>query len=347
MDRIKKTVLTLAAVCALLVTGCAKKGSSSSVSDSSSASEQSSAADSQSDSSQEQGDSSEPVKNELSDNIKKAAAFFDGENYEYVCKVTGDPHDAQITLIRDGNVCFQSTAYKGGEAFVYCDGKDTYRFDTFTMTYQKEKGKVTLSPSGNLITEAVKKELPATKTRISNFDTEKYKVEEYTYTAPAYITVLDFCFDKTTGELKNYTATYSVEGRDNEVQYREVLKMVSGGAKVKDISAETITRDYTELASLSEEKREELCRKLFIEYNIKNEDLYENGVTLYDLKTIKYTDLAGAVIANAADAQPLKKDKKDDSSEKDSSSDKDSSSVKDSSSDKDENSSKDESSKKD
>lgn len=300
MNNIKKVLIILAAVSAMLVTGCSKSGSSSQEDDTSSVAEYSSVSDLSSDAQDSSADeSSQPKVVEQGEGIKKAAAFFENTNYEYVCKVTGDGMQGTITIVKEGSKFLQTTQYSGGTAYVYCDGKDTYSFDTFTKTYMKQEGKVTTEPSGNLITETVRKKLSPTKTHISDADTQKYAVEEYTYTGPTYITVMDFCFDKASGELRNYTATYSVEGRDNEVQQREVLKMSAGGAKVIGVAAQQIKTEYTDLASLNEMQREGLCKKLISEHDISEEEYFASGINAYDFKKITYPELAELVITNA------------------------------------------------
>ena len=97
-------------------------------------------------------------------------------------------------------------------------------------------GEINDDPTGNLIVQTVKQSLEPTKTHIDPEESKKYDAEEYTYTAGTYITVLDFYFDKTTGELKKYTVTYSIEGRDNQVETREIEKMSAAPVNVPAFS---------------------------------------------------------------------------------------------------------------
>lgn len=296
MNLYKKTLILLAALVFAFTAGCSKKN------DSSAQDQSSDAVSSQSDSSQDDSStqSQAPVKVDQGDKIKAAAGFFENEKYEYICKVTGSGADAVVTLAKNNGVCKQTTDYGFTKSVIYCKGADTFRYDGITKAFVKEIGKITTDPTGNLITETVKKELPPTSTHINAEDAKKYDAEEYTYTGGTYITILDFYFDKKTGMLSKYTVTSSVEGKDDEVETRQVLRMTSKDTADIDFSEIELRNDYTDFSALSETDREQFCKKLFERRGVKEEDLYEAGLTMFDLKKISYDDLSAFMIGFTA-----------------------------------------------
>ena len=308
MDKIKKMLAVSAAIVTLLAAGCSKNKDSSSQSDDTSVSESSS----QTEDSSSAADSSKPVEIVQGDKIKTAAAFFDNENYEYEFRLTGDGTNAKVSIAKNSGNYMKVTEYAAGSMTIICVGDTTYRYDSLTKTYSKKKGGYSSLSEGNMITETVKKKLAPTNTHKNKEDAEKYDHEEYTYTAAAYITVLDFYFDKSTGRLAKYTATYSVEGEDNEVQTREIRKMSPGTAPAIETTEEKVRQSYTDFDNLTEQRREDLCNRMIAEYGITDDELYNFGLTKYDLKTVEYEKFAGMLLANA-------KTSKDDSSKTDSS----------------------------
>lgn len=298
MSFFKRTLTVLAALACVFAAGCSNKGGNSSSSDDTSSVGESSQSDSsQGDSSgsAEPLNSSEPAKVTQGDKIKAAAAFFDNENLEYICKVTGTGVDTTITLTKNTGLCKQTTDYGFCKSVILCKGADTYRYDDLTKAYVKEIGNITTDPTGNLITRTVREQLPATRTHINAEDAKKYDAEEYTYTGGTYITVLDFYFDKATGMLSKYTATYSVEGKDDEIETRQVLRMTQDAGKI-DFSENQLRHNYTDLHALDESEREKFCKELMQRLGITDEDLYSAGLTPFDLKKITYTELSGFVI---------------------------------------------------
>ena len=328
MSLIKRSLILLAAVICLLSAGCSNKNSSSQ-SDESSQTE-SSQADSSSESKSDSSDS-EPAPAQQGDKIKAAAKFFENGSYEFSEKVSGQGADATVTMIKNEGLVCQTTDYGFGKSVIYCKGADTYRFDDVTKALEKKVGTITTDPTGNIITEVVRKELPPTKTHINAKDAEKYDCEEYTYTGGTYITVADFYFDKSTGMLAKYTLTYSVEGKDDEVQTRQVLRMRTGETIEDPYTEYDIRKDYTDFTALTDEEREKFCKELMKKYGVKDEELFAAGLSTHDFKSIKYEDLCAFFIGYAAE-HPLKdKNAPDSSSKTDSSSNTDSSSKTDSS----------------
>lgn len=299
MSFFKRTLTVLAALACVFAAGCSNKGGSSLRSDDASSNAESSLSDhSQADTSggDESSDSSVPARAEQGDKIKAAAAFFDKDNYEYICKVTGTGVDTTITLIKNAGLCKQTTDHGFCESVILCKGADTYRYDNLTKAYVREVGNVTTDPTGNLITQTVKNDLPATRTHINAEDAKKYDAEEYTYTGGTYITVLDFYFDRATGLLSKYTATFSVEGKDDEVETRQVLRMTEDAGKI-DFSENQLRHNYTDLNALNETEREQFCKELMQRLGITDEDMYSAGLTPFDLKKITYTELSEFVIS--------------------------------------------------
>ena len=297
MSMIKRSLILLAAVVCLLSAGCAKNKSSSgseSAADTSSSQVQ--------DSSSGEDSSSDPQaeQTQQGDKIKAAAKFFENEKYEYVCKVTGPYASAKISLAKNFGECMQVTDYGFCKSVIYCKGADTIRYDDLTKAFVNEVGNITTDPTGNNITETVKKNLPPTKTHIDEKDAQKYDAEEYTYTAGTYITVLDYYFDKQSGALAKYTVTYSVEGKDDEKETREIVKMSSSEVSAIDFSENQLRENYTDFNALSEAEREKFCKELLEKNGVKEEDLFQEGLTMFDLKKISYSDFSGFLIGFAA-----------------------------------------------
>ena len=300
----------LAAVVCLLSAGCSNKNSSSQ-SDESSQTE-SSQAENSSSSESDSSDSSEPAPVKQGEKIKAAAKFFENSSYEFSEKVSGQGADATVTMIKNEGLVCQTTDYGFGKSVIYCKGADTYYFDDVTKALEKKVGTITTDPTGNIITEVVRKELPPTKTHINAKDAEKYDCEEYTYTGGTYITVADFYFDKSTGMLAKYTLTYSVEGKDDEVQTRQVLRMRTGETIEDPYTEYDIRKDYTDFTALTDEEREKFCKELMKKYGVKDEELFAAGLSTYDFKTIKYDDLSAFFIGYVAE-HPQKDESKPDS----------------------------------
>ena len=292
--------LIMAAVC-LTAAGCAKdKGSSGESSSQESSPGASSAAEDTSagqDSSSAESDGSRQ-RNVMGDKILKAAAFFDKANYEYVCTVKGSGRDATITLVKNQGIISQTTDYGDVKAYIVCSGDQTFRYDTLTKTYAKDVGTIVSDPSGNLIVQTVKKGLERTHTHIDSQEEKKYDCEEYTYTGQTYITVLDFYFDKITGDLRKYTVTYSVEGRDNEVETREIVKMSDTSVSDVTFDERRLTREgYAAFGAMTDSQREEYFKKLMETCKLSNDDLYAVGFTPYEFKTASYSEISAAFIA--------------------------------------------------
>ncbi|WP_028506026.1 hypothetical protein [Ruminococcus sp. FC2018] len=304
MDKLRKTILIFTAALSLFAGACSK--SSSSDSDSSSGESTDSSSQTSSESTAESSSSqseSKPEEKVMGERIKKAAAFFENPSYEFVCTVKGIGRDAKMTLLKDKGIIRQTTDYGDIKSYVVCTGNTTYRYDDKTKAFSRKVGEINEDPTGNLIVQTVKQSLEPTRTHIDPQEEKKYDAEEYTYTAGTYITVLDFYFDKTTGELKKYTVTYSIEGKDNEVETREIEKMSTVSADVPAFNEKELTdKGYVHFEGFTEQKREEFCRQVMRDNKITNETLYNVGLTTYDLKTVSYIDFASAVIAAGAKA---------------------------------------------
>ena len=304
MDKLRKTILIFTAALSLFAGACSK--SSSSDSDSSSGESTDSSSQTSSESTAESNSSqseSKPEEKVMGERIKKAAAFFENPSYEFVCTVKGIGRDAKMTLLKDKGIIRQTTDYGDIKSYVVCTGNTTYRYDDKTKAFSRKVGEINEDPTGNLIVQTVKQSLEPTRTHIDPREEKKYDAEEYTYTAGTYITVLDFYFDKTTGELKKYTVTYSIEGKDNEVETREIEKMSTVSADVPAFNEKELTdKGYVHFEGFTEQKREEFCRQVMRDNKITNETLYNVGLTTYDLKTVSYIDFASAVIAAGAKA---------------------------------------------
>lgn len=139
-------------------------------------------------------------------------------------------------------------------------------------------------------------DLAVTSGRIPE-ETNDMTVEEYTYTGETYITVYDFFFDNE-GELKKYTVCWSVEGEDDLVMTSEIVSFDEGfDESLFDLDSLTIgLKDFD---ALTAEERESFCREICVNYDIYNDDLFEQGFTSDSLGNIGCLDFVKLVYTYA------------------------------------------------
>lgn len=223
--------------------------------------------------------------NSQGEHIKKAAEFFKQENYTFEIKIT-DNNNKKSTLKRivKGKDFYQETTDELGKfGSVSLNGK-TYDFDMSAGIYQQN----TDSSLDNIILSVVEQNLPRTQTHITSDDMKKFDVEEYTYMGDTYITVLDFYFDKKSGDLKKYVSTYSIEGSDDITVTKEVTSMSD---KIDEKALNTdFLKKLKDFNSLSEDERLKLCQDLCSKYKITTDDLSDFGIDTDKLKTISFND---------------------------------------------------------
>ncbi|MGN0594582.1 MAG: hypothetical protein ACI4I6_05445 [Hominimerdicola sp.] len=269
------------------------ESSSSSVSENSSSAAESSSADSE-ESSQTDEDSStlseSAVETEQGEHIKKVYDFFKNENYTLKMTVTDSEEKVtEITRVVRGEDFFQLQKNNIGESGMVRVEDKTYDFNKVCGIYQN----VTTTSLDNMIESVVDEQLPMTNTHVNEQDLEKYDVEEYTYTGDTYITILDFCFDKETGDLVKYTVTYSVEGEDDMTEVREIAEMST------EIDESVFNTDFTEtltdFSSLAEDQRLGYCQGVCNTAGVTTDEMYEFGIDTDKLKTISYDDFVSLV----------------------------------------------------
>lgn len=285
-----------AAVCAcvlcLSVVGCSNKDSSSSKNENTSSvaekSDKNDKTDSKADDSNgdnSNADDSSANVNEQGELITNAAKFFDNPSYTLKTKLTtSDGSVVDITKAVSGDNIYQlQKTPLGTSGFIRVDGQ-SYDFDNVCGIYRKTD----TTEIDGIVESVVKQNLPRTYGHISPEDEEKYNVEEYTYTGDTFITVVDFFFDKDSGDLKSYTATYSVEGSDDTTESWEVVEMTAAADDTL-FNAETATK-LMDFDGMTEDQRLGYCQGVCGTAGVSTDEMYEFGIDTDKLKTISYDD---------------------------------------------------------
>ena len=182
----------------------------------------------------------------------------------------------EVTYSSDGEHLYIHNSEERAEGF----GADNYYIHTENgdLFVEKKLGvyaKADMSDMSPTVSELFKGGLEVTSNRIPE-NTDDMTVEEYTYMGETYITVYDLYFDKD-GELKKYTVCWSVEGEDDLIMTSEIesLEQSFDGAA---FDGSELTAGLTDFDALSGEDRLTFCRELCSEYDIANEELYEQGI---------------------------------------------------------------------
>lgn len=186
--------------------------------------------------------------------IKKAYEKF-GENYTLKERITDNNNKSStVTLTVKGDDFCRMQETSAGKSGTLKAGEEAYDFDYVCAMYKTAEE----PQSENMIKAVVDNKLPQTKTHISEDDLKDYDVEEYTYAGGTYMTVLDFCFDKNSGELVKYHVCYITEGNDDLVQTREITD-ISDKADSELLNLGAV-KALTDFEKLDAEKRLEFCK---------------------------------------------------------------------------------------
>ena len=230
------------------------------------------------------------VENVQGEHIKKVYEFFKKEQYTLKMTVTeSDESVTELTRVVRGDDFYQLQKSKIGESGTVRVNKKTYDFNKVCGILRTS----TANSLDNMITSVVDEKLPMTFTHINEDDQKKYDVEEDTYTGDTYITILDFCFDKETGDLVKYTATYSVEGEDDITEIKEITEMSD---KIDESVFNTdFTESLTDFNSLTEDQRLGYCQGVCSTAGVSTDEMYKFGIDTDKLKTISYDDFVSLV----------------------------------------------------
>ena len=291
----RKLIAAFCAFCfALTVVSCGKNSDNSSSESTSSVAESSSVADSSSSESQADSSASDEsqVQNAQGKLIKKAYDFFSGDKYTIKVKYTDeDGIVTNVTRAVSGDKFYQLQQIGKYKCATVSDGTETYDLDYACGIFRKSQ----IDSLDTIVKSVVDNNLPMTTTHLGLQDTEKYDVEEYTFTGDTYITVMDFSFDKKTGDLVKYTTTYSVEGKDDVVETREYTEMKADADESLFNTASA--KKLTDFNSLTEDERFSFCKKVCVERGVTSDNISESGLTYDDFKTISYDDFTSLIYA--------------------------------------------------
>lgn len=287
----KKLLIILAAVLCLNFTACSGKGSeSSSAADSSSSQSESSEADDKGSSSKAESSSSQVKQGKR---IKAAYKKLSNKNYSFKEKITdqnGDVTDVVYTAEGDNFASVNKNKY--GESGIVKIDDAVYEYDEVCGVY-RILSVSSISKTSNFIKAVVENNLPQTNTRINSKDKKKYDVEEYTYAGSTYITVLDFCFDKKSGDIVKYYVTYIVEGKDNAQQTREITDI--SDKSDSDLISDKKVKELKNFDEMTEAEKTTLWNDLSDKYNITDEKKTAENMTDEKIKTMGYEEFTAGV----------------------------------------------------
>ena len=270
------------AVCALLMvffTGCSGDTDSSSSQEAPQAAEGSSAA----------AESSEVTlsytpRTNTGEKLKAVYDIISKGTYTFECELTGTnvPEPIRITRIVSGNDSYQLQQEKLGDHGTVTFSGKSYDFDYVCGMYRES----TEAAQPGIIEQIVKGNVPRTETAVKD---ERYDIEQYTYTGDTFITVIDFYFDKKDGHLMKYDMTYSVEGRDNIVETRTVLRLDNEAdtSVFNAYFADTLVN----FDSMSEPQKQGFCQGLCATWGITADEMFDLGVSSDSLDKIDYDTL--------------------------------------------------------
>lgn len=236
MIRLKITAALCAALIAVTCTACSNSSSDKDKNNSfkkasSDKAESSDAKDSSADKESSPDSKDSALDNNNDTLLGRFCDFLSGESYSFRMKYTDfDGKVTDVYRVCDGNDFYQLQTNDIGESGSIRVGEECYDFDLVCGIYRKSSNEKLDSIIESILDEG----LPQTATHIDEEDAQLYNVEEYTYTGDTYITVMDFCFDKSTGALVKYTSTYSVEGDDDITETREFYDFIPAFEPAED-----------------------------------------------------------------------------------------------------------------
>lgn len=234
MIRLKITAAFCAALIAVTCTACSNSGSdknNSSKKASSNKTDSSYTNDSSADKESSPNSKDSALDNNNDTLLGRFCDFLSGESYSFRMKYTDfDGKVTDVYRVCDGNDFYQLQTNDIGESGSIRVGEECYDFDLVCGIYRKSSNE----KLDSIIESILDEDLPQTATHIDEEDAQLYNVEEYTYTGDTYITIMDFCFDKSTGALVKYTSTYSVEGDDDITETREFYDFIPAFEPAED-----------------------------------------------------------------------------------------------------------------
>ncbi|MDO4944285.1 MAG: hypothetical protein Q4E74_03675 [Ruminococcus sp.] len=336
MIRLKITAALCAALIAVMCAACSDSGSDKDISSKNSAVSEADKSDGKDSSSDNDADSSVGGNEDSSQTdysntlLGRTYDFLNSESYSLRIKYTDfEGKVTEIYKVSDGDNFYQLQTNDIGESGSIRVGEECYDFDLVCGIYRKSSAE----KPDSIIESVIEENLPMTSTHINEEDAEMYDVEEYTYTGDTYITVMDFCFDKSTGALVKYTATYSVEGEDDVTETREFYDFIpafepievlsSDGDSslaaedssvtesslddnssesepvIQEIDRSVFNTDFiqtlVDFNNMTEERRLGYCQAIFVTAGVSADELAQAEITDEKLKTISYEEFTSVV----------------------------------------------------
>lgn len=226
---------------------------------------------------------SEAEASNIGEYLKKAAEVYQSGSYTMKSTITSSSFEGEIKLTRvvSGDNVYQLQQETAGSYGVVSVGDEAYDFDNACGMYRKSKS----VPVTTVIEEVVNQNLPMTDSDDADSD-DGYVTEQYTFTGDTYITNVEFCFDKASGELKKYTMKYIIEGQDNIIETR-VIDSISSDVDESVFNLDFIN-EMTDFESMTEEQRQGFCKGICSSKGITTDMMSKLDVTFEDFKTIDF-----------------------------------------------------------
>ena len=239
--------------------------------------------------------------------IRQAYDLLKSDQYRIKLTYTdASGNETEILRIKDGENYYElQTNDIGTSGFITVDGT-SYDFDNVCGIYRKRNSATPVS----LIETVVDQDLPATDTHINAEDAKIYDVEEYTYTANSYITVMDFYFDKETGLPAKYTTTYMVEAVNGDEGMKEsrTIQEITYGSDDEMLTTDgqttAVDKSVFDLSFLSglvdfgvmtPEQKLGYCQAIFVTSGVSADELTSAAMNDEKLKNISYEELTSLV----------------------------------------------------
>ncbi len=275
MVRLKITAAFFAALIAVMCAACSDSGSDKDVSSKNSAvsqADKSDNSDSPSDNdTNSSADSDDSSQTDNSDTLlRKTYDFLNSESYSLRIKYTDyEGNVTDIYRVADGDDFYQLQKNVIGESGSIRVGEECYDFDMVCGIYRKSSAE----RPDSIIESIIEENLPMTSTHINEEDAALYDVEEYTYTGDTYITVLDFCFDRSTGAPVKYTATYSVEGDDDITETREFYDFIPSFEPAENISSDADSSFIAQDSSVTDSRTDYISSEASSEAETETQEI--------------------------------------------------------------------------
>ena len=221
---------------------------------------------------------------ETGEKLKAVYDILSEGSYTFEVELTGTnvPEPIHITRIVSGSDSYQLQQEKLGDHGTVTFSGKSYDFDYVCGMYRES----TEAAQPGIIEQIVRGRVPKTEAAVRD---KEFDIEQYTYTGDTFITVIEFFFDRKDGHLVRYDMTYSVEGKDDIVETRKVLRLDNEAdtSVFNAYFADTLVNFDT----MSEPQKQGFCQGLCATWGITADEMFELGVNSDSFEKVDYDTL--------------------------------------------------------